>query len=173
MVLDFTAHDGLINDIIAFFGGERSSIMLNPKNFRAVYILSGIWQAAGWNSIIYISALAAINTDLYEAASIDGAGRFRQFLHVTLPGIAPTIITMLILNMGKLMSTGAEKIILLYNENTYETADTIASYVYRRGIINSDYSFSTAVGLFNSIINIVLVYTANMISRKVTETSLW
>lgn len=173
MIVNFTAKDGVFNDIVEFFGGERVSFLLDPKYFRTVYVASGVWQSAGWGSIIYLAALAGIDVGLYEAAEVDGASRLRQLWHITLPGIAPTIIVMLILNMGRLMSEGSEKIILLYNENTYETADIISSFVYRRGIVEANYSFSTAVGLFQSIINLILLTITNMLSRKMTETSLW
>ena len=173
MLVSFTAKDGLFNNVIAMFGGEQTSFLLDPKYFRGLYVGMGIWQGAGWGSIIYIAALSGIDQELYEAATIDGANRFRQFLHVTLPGLAPTIIIMLILRMGQMMSEGAEKIILLYNPSTYETADIIASFVYRRGIVEANYSYSTAVGLFNSVINLILLTATNYISRRVSDTSLW
>lgn len=173
MIVDFTAKDGVINAVLAIFGWNPTNLLLKPEYFRTVYIGSGIWQGVGWGSIIYLAALSAIDTEQYEAATIDGANRWRQFVHVTLPGIAPTIIILLILNIGRLMSEGAEKVILLYNPNTYETADIISSFVYRRGLIESNFSFSTAVGLFNSLVNLVLLVTANKISRKVNDTSLW
>ena len=173
MLVDFAAKDGVFNDIMEFFGQERVSFLLQPEYFRGFYVASGIWQSAGWGAIIYLAALAGIDTQLYEAATLDGAGRFRSFLHVTLPGIAPTIIIMLILNMGKMMSEGAEKIILLYNESTYETADTIASFVYRRGIVESNYSYSTAVGLFNAAVNLILLTSTNYLIKKISAISIW
>lgn len=173
MIKDFTQSTGLINDIIVFLGGARSSLIQNPELYRTIYIASDIWQGVGWGSIIYLSALSGVDQQLYEAASIDGAGRFKQMLHVTLPCIAPTIIIMLIMRMGQLLGTGYEKTILLYNEATYETADVIASYIYRVGILERNWSYSTAIGLFNSAINLILILTANKISRKVSETSLW
>ena len=173
MLVNFSAKSGVFNDIAEFFGHERVSYLLEPKYFRTVYVASGVWQSAGWGSIIYLAALSGIDVGLYEAAKIDGAGRLRQLWNITLPGIAPTIIVMLILNMGRLMSEGSEKVILLYNENTYETADIISSFVYRRGIVEANYSYSTAVGLFNAVINLILLTITNMLSRKLTETSLW
>ena len=173
MVVEFTSHSGLINDIVEMFGGDRVSYLLDPKYFRTIYVATGIWQTMGWDSIIYLAALTAVDTELYEAASIDGAGRFRQFLNVTLPAITPTIVVLFILKIGKFMSQGSEKVILLYNENTYETADIISSYVYRRGLLNADYSYSAAVGLFNSVVNLILVLTTNKLSKKFSETSLW
>jgi len=173
MIKDFCLSTGLINDIIAFFGGERVPLLQDPRYFRTIYTVSSIWQEVGWGSIIYLSALSGVDAQLYEAAAIDGAGRWKQTLHVTLPGIMPTIIVMLILRMGSLMSMGYEKTILLYNSAIYETADIISSYVYRVGLIEQDWSYSTAIGLFNSVINCVLLVVTNMISKKTTESSLW
>lgn len=173
MVRQFSATNGLFNDIVSFFGGERSPLLLNENLYRPIYILSGIWQSIGWSSVIFLAALSGVDAQLYESARIDGAGRWKLMLHVTIPGIMPTIIIMLILRIGSLMSVGYEKTILLYNSAIYETADIIASYVYRVGILETSWSFSTAVGLFNSLINFLLVLFANTISKKVSETSLW
>jgi putative aldouronate transport system permease protein len=173
MIVDFTSKNGVINDIIVLLGGERNSFLLQPQYFRLIYVGSDIWREIGWGSIVYLAALSGIDQQLYEACRIDGGGRWRQFVHITLPGIMPIIVILLILNMGRMMSEGFEKVILLYNPATYETADIISSYVYRRGLIESNYSFSAAVGLFNSVINCLLIVLANRISRKVSETSLW
>lgn len=173
LIVDFTQQQGFINNIIAFFGGQRVSLMQQPEWFRTIYISTGIWQSVGWNSIIYLAALAGVDQQLYEAASIDGAGRWKQTLHITLPGIAPTIIILLIMDIGHLMSVGYEKVILLYNPLTYSTADIISSFVYRMGLQQFNYGYATAVGLFNSIVNLLLLVAANTISRKVSETSLW
>jgi len=173
IIKDFTQSTGLINDIIVMFGGERSSLIQNPALYRTIYIVSDIWQGIGCGSIIYLSALSGVDQQLYEAASIDGAGRWKQLIHVTLPGIAPTIVIMLIMRMGQLLGTGYEKTILLYNEATYETADVIASYIYRVGILERNWSYSTAIGLFNSVINLALLIVTNKISKRVSETSLW
>ena len=173
MLTDFSMASGLFNDIIAFFGGERSPLLQNPKLYRTMYVASGIWQQVGWGSIIYLSALAGVDQQLYEAASIDGAGKWKQLLNVTLPGIAPTIIIMLIMRMGSLMNMGYEKTILLYNPSTYDTADIISSYIYRVGLLEQDWSYSTAVGLFNSVINFGLLIFTNKMSKKYSETSLW
>lgn len=173
MLTDFSLSTGLFNDIIEFFGGERHPLLQDPSLYRMIYILSGIWQQVGWGTIIYLSALSGVDSQLYEAAQIDGAGKWKQTIHVTLPGIAPTIITMFILKIGKLMSMGYEKTILLYNPSTYETADIISSYVYRIGLLEQDWSYSTAIGLFNSVINFVLLILANKLSKKYSETSLW
>jgi len=173
MIVNFTARDGILNDIIAFFGGERTTMLLRPELFRTIYVASGIWQGVGWGSIIYLAALAGIDIELYQAAVIDGANRWHQVWHVTLPGILPTIVILLIMRIGSLMSVGYEKIILLYNSSIYETADVISTFVYRKGLLEANYSYSSAVGLFNSVINFLLLIIANWISRKVNETSLW
>ncbi|XEC94440.1 ABC transporter permease [Paenibacillus tarimensis] len=173
MIVDFSAKAGLFNTIISWFGGERQNLLLNPDLFRTIYVGSGIWQGIGWGSIIYLAALTSIDPQQYDAATVDGANRWKQMWHVTLPGIMPTIVILLILQIGGMMNVGFEKIILLYNAQTYETADVISSFVYRRGILEASYSYSTAVGLFNSVINFMLLILANRISRKVNETSLW
>ncbi len=173
MITDFSLSTGLFNDIIALLGGKRSPLLQNPALYRTIYVLSGIWQQVGWGSIIYLSALSGVDSQLYEAAQIDGAGKWKQLVHVTLPGIAPTIIIMLILRIGRMMNMGYEKTILLYNPATYETADIISSYVYRIGLHDLDWSYSTAIGLFNSVINLILLLFSNTVSRKFSETSLW
>lgn len=173
MITNFCMTNGLFNDIIVLFGGERSPLLQNPDLYRTIYVVSGIWQEVGWGSIIYLSALSGVDAQLYEAAAIDGAGKWKQLLNVTLPGIAPTIITMLILKMGSLMSLGYEKTILLYNASTYETADIISSYIYRVGLLDQDWSYSTAIGLFNSVINCILLILTNQLSKKLSDTSLW
>ena len=173
ILFDFSKANGLITNIASFFGWEGGAVISSSKWFRSLYIGSNLWQHMGYNSIIFISALAAIDPTLYEAARIDGANRWKQTLHVTLPGIAPTIIVLLILRLGQIMSVGYEKIILMYGPSTYETADVIASYVYRVGILDADYSYSTAVNLFNSLVNMIVLFSANFISRKVNETSIW
>ena len=169
----FTSSTGLFNDIVAFLGGERSDMLARPELFRTIYTASGVWQGVGFGSIIYLAALSGVDPGLYDAARMDGAGRFRQTLHITLPGIMPTVTILLILRVGSLLSVGYEKIILLYNPITYSTADVISSFVYRKGVLDANYSYSTAIGLFNSIINFLLLVAANYASRKVSETSLW
>lgn len=173
IIKDFTQSTGLINDIIVALGGTRSSLIQNPDLYRTIYITSDIWQGIGWGSIIYLSALSGVDQQLYEAASIDGAGRWKKLLNITLPGITPTIIIMLIMRMGQVLGTGYEKTILLYNEATYETADVISSYIYRSGILERNWSYSTAIGLFNSVVNLILLVITNKISKRVSETSLW
>lgn len=173
IIKEFCLSDGLINNVIEMFGGQSSALLQNPAYYRTIYILSDIWQEVGWGSIIYLAALSGIDSQLYEAASIDGAGKLKQMLHVTIPGIMPTVIIMLILRMGSLMSMGYEKTILLYNPSTYETADIISSYIYRVGLLEQNWSYSTAIGLLNSVINCFMLVAANKLSKKVTENSLW
>ena len=173
ILFDFGKANGLITNIASFFGWDGGAVISSAKWFRSLYIGSNLWQHLGYNSIIFISALAAIDPTLYEAARIDGANRWQQTLHVTLPGIAPTIVVLLILRLGQIMGVGYEKIILMYGPSTYERGDVIASYVYRVGILDADYGYSTAVNLFNSIVNLIVLCTANFISRKVNETSIW
>lgn len=173
LISTFVGREGLINDIVAFFGGERVNFLAEPSKFRPIFIISNIWQGIGWNSIVYLAALTNVDQQLYEAATIDGAGKLRKIWSVTIPGIMPTIIVMFILRMGSILTVGYEKIILLYNPLTYETADVISSFVYRRGLMESDYSFSAAVGLLNSIVNFAMVILTNTISRKLNDTGLW
>jgi putative aldouronate transport system permease protein len=173
MIVDFSTTNGVFNDILASFGFERTNLLTRPELFRSIYIGSGVWQGIGFGSIIYLSALSGIDQNLYEAASIDGAGRWRQMMNVTLPSIAPQIIILLILRVGHIMGVGFDKIFLLYNPVTYETADVISTYVYRKGLIDGSYSYSAAIGLFNNVVNLVLMLSTNKISKKFSETSLW
>ncbi|WP_240941307.1 ABC transporter permease subunit [Paenibacillus sp. HB172176] len=173
MIVNFLSTDGLVNQIVEWLGGSPIQFLMKPEWFRTIFVSSGIWQSVGWGSIIYLAALTSIDLELYEAARIDGAGRWKQMLNVTLPGMAPTISIMLILNLGNLMRLGFEKIILLYNGSTYETADVISTYVYRRGLLGSDFSYATAVEVFQAIVGLVLLVLANRASRKISETSLW
>ncbi|PZE22354.1 sugar ABC transporter permease [Paenibacillus xerothermodurans] len=173
MVTDFTNSKGVINSLLTFWGYDGNPMLQKPELFRAIYILSEIWQKIGWESIIYIAALMGIDQEQYEAARMDGASRWKQIMHITLPGIMPTIMIMFILRMGNMLNVGFEKIILLYTPVTYETADVISSFVYRKGLLEFGWSYSAAVGLFNSVINLILLISANYISRKVNESSLW
>ena len=173
MILQFTSTRGIINDLTELLGFSRISFFSRPKYFRTIYVSTEIWQQVGWGSIIFLAALSGIDPQLYDASEIDGAGRFRKIWSVTLPGILPTVVILLILRMGRMMSIGFEKIFLLYNPAIYETADVIQTFVYRKGLLESSYSFSTAVGLFNSVANLILISIANAISRRVNETSLW
>ena len=173
MINMFTSDKGIITYILTLFGGEKVSMLANPDYFVPIYVISGIWQELGWGAIIYLSALSGIDPQLYEAAKIDGANRWKQTLHVTLPGISGTIIIMLLLRMGSVMNVGHEKIILLYNAGIYETADVISTFVYRKGLLEYQWSYSAAVGIFNSIINFIIILVFNKISKRLTEISLW
>ncbi|WP_199614251.1 ABC transporter permease [Paenibacillus alkalitolerans] len=164
---------GLVNNLLVQFGAERTAFLQKPEYFWSIYTLIDLWKTLGWSAILYFAALTGINTDLYEAARMDGANRWKQAWHVTLPGIAPTIIILLLLKIGHMLETGYELIILLYNPNTYVTADVIGSYVYRRGILEANYSFASAVGLFQSVMGLVLLVIANKLARKYSETSIW
>lgn len=173
MIKSFLMPNGIIGSIVTAITGDDVSLLLKPAAFPWIYVISNIWQEAGWGSILYLSALSSIDQELYEACAIDGGGRWRQTISITLPGIAPTIIILLIMRIGQILGVGYEKILLLYNEVTWEVADVISTYVYRKGLLDAEFSYSTAVGLFNSIVNVIFIVTANKISAKVTETSLW
>ena len=166
---------GLVNKLLLRAGvlEEPLNFMTSAEWFRPLYIISSIWQETGWNAVIYMAALSAVDVQLYEAAEVDGAGRLRRIWHVTIPCIAPTMITMLILNAGKVMNIGYEKVLLMQNDLNKSTSDVITTYVYQQGVLKGQYSYSTAVNLFNSVINTVLVVVVNAISRKVSDTSLW
>lgn len=173
MITMFVSDKGIITGILSIFGMDKVSMLSKPSYFVPIYVISGIWQELGWGAIIYLSALSGIDQGLYEAAKIDGANRWQQLLHVTLPGISGTIIIMLLLRVGGLMSVGHEKIILLYNQGIYETADVISTYVYRKGLVEYQWSFSSAVGLFNSVINFIAIVVFNKVSKRVSDVSLW
>lgn len=164
---------GIINHIIEFFGGERQSFLTDPDWFRHIYVWSGQWQSLGWGTIIYLAALAGVNPELLEAAKVDGASRLQRIWHINIPAILPTIIVLFILNMGNFMQIGFEKVLLLQNNLNSETSDIIATFVYETGILGGQYSFSTAIGLFESIINLLILVFANWIARKTTNESLW
>lgn len=165
--------NGIINELIGLFGVKPIYFLNEPSWYRFVYVLSDTWQYTGWNAIIYLGALSNINVELYEAASIDGAGRFRKINHVTLPGIMPTIIIILLLVIGNLLSRGYDKSILLYTPSNAQTSDIIETFVYRMGLVQNSYSYSAAVGLFSSIIGVTMLTSANALSRKFTDTSLF
>ena len=173
MITSFTSPTGFITNMLNSLGFNYTNMLYEVDLFRGIYIASEIWQKAGWDSIIFLAAIAGLDMELYEAARIDGAKKLRQLWHITLPGIAPTIVIMLILKIGAMMSMGAEKVLLLYNPLTYEKADIISSYVYRVGLINGDQSYSAAVGFFNSVVSLILVLSANYISKKVTDNGLF
>jgi len=164
---------GVVNRIIETFGGEQINFFMSREWFRTLFVGSSIWQFFGWESIIYLAAMSAIDTQLYEAATIDGANRFRRIWHVTLPGIAPTIIILLIMNLGNLLNIGHERVILMYNEATWETADVISTFVFRVGLHEGNHNFGAAVGLLNSIFALFFLSTSNFFSKKITGVGLW
>ena len=164
---------GAVNSIIKLIGGQPIFFMGEPGTFRHLYVWSGVWQSTGYGAIIYIAALSGVNPELHEAAIVDGASRLRRIWHIDLPGIIPTIVIMFILNMGRIMSVGFEKAFLMQTPLNLETSEVISTYVYKVGLLNAQYSFSTAVGLFNSVINLILVVTVNKIAKTVSTVSLW
>lgn len=164
---------GLLNLIIMAFGGEAISFLTEPAWFKSLYVWSGVWQSMGWGSIIYLAALSGIDPQLHEAAKMDGASRLRRIWHINLPGITPTIVIMLILNVGTVLGVGFEKVFLMQNSLNMETSDVIATQVYRSGILGAQYSFSAAVGLFSAVINFILLLSVNRIARRVSGSSLW
>jgi putative aldouronate transport system permease protein len=169
----FTKEGGVINQLLLPLGIQGGDMLGHKEYFVPIYVISGIWSEIGWGSIIYLAALSGIDQEQYEAARIDGANRWQQTLNVTLPGIMGTIIILFILRMGSVMNVGYEKVLLMYNPAIYDTADVISTYVYRRGLLDFSWSYSSAVGLFNSIINFLLIVTFNKLSSKVSEYSLW
>ncbi len=173
LIKSFTDYNGIIGLIYQSLTGEKTSLLMKPNLFVPIYVISGIWQEMGWSAIIYFAALTNIDQQLYESASIDGAGRLRQTFSITLPCLAPTIIIMLILRIGSILNVGYEKIILMYNDATLVNADVISSYVYRKGLLEYNWGYSTAVGLFNSVINVIFLIGANMLSKKFSDTNLW
>ena len=173
MIHMFTKDTGVIGALYNSVTGEKGNMLNNPDNYLPIYILSNIWKEVGWGSIIYLAALLSIDSSLYEAAEIDGANRWQQTLHVTLPGIVPTIVIMLILRMGHILGVGYEKVLLLQNSANLEVTEVISTFVYKRGLINAKFSYSAAVGLFNSVVNLIFLGITNTISKKVNDTSLW
>lgn len=175
MVKNFVMPNGIITQLVNVFadGTINESLLDHERWFVPIYVASDIWQQVGWGSIIYIAALYGVDTQLYDAAEVDGAGKFQQLVHVTIPAILPTVITLFILRLGNVLSVGYEKIILLTNPYNAQTSEVLSYYIYKKGIMGAEYGLSTAAGLFNSVINCILVVSANFISRKVSEISLW
>lgn len=164
---------GLINNVIVSAGGKPVPFLISPKWFRHIFVWSGVWQSLGWGTIIYLAALSGVNPELLEAAAIDGATRLQRILHINIPTITPTIVVLFILEVGNFMSVGFEKVLLLQNNLNSETSDVIQTYVYEIGLLNAQYDFAAAVGLFDSLINITLIVLANWVARKVSDSSLW
>ena len=173
MLFQFLSLEGTVNQIISAVGGNPISFLTKPEWFRTIYVSSEAWQTVGWGTILYLAALTTVDDSLYEAARIDGANRWRQTWHVTLPGIRPTMVTLLILNVGTFMAVGFEKILLLYNPLTYPTADVLSTYLYRVGLVSNNFSYAAAIGLFESVIGLTLILSSNAISKRVVGASLW
>lgn len=173
LVIEFCSTNGVITSILVnVFGMQRENLLQNPKYFWWINLLSDIWQGLGYGSIIYLAAISSVSHELYEAAAIDGAGRFKRCVKVTIPSIMPTIVTMLVMKCGLMMSIGGDKILLLYNSSIYSTADIIATHVQRMGIENMQYGYSAAVGLFNSVVGTALLLISNAFSKKLADTSI-
>ena len=173
MLMQILSLEGTVNQILGLFGGDPIAFLQQPEWFRTIYVSSEVWQTVGWGTILYLAALTTVDSSLYEAARIDGANRWRQTWHVTLPGIRPTMVTLLILNIGAFMAVGFEKILLIYNPMTYPTADVISTYLYRVGLVSNNFSYAAAIGLFEAIIGLTLILSANAISRRAVGASLW
>ncbi|MBO3088320.1 ABC transporter permease [Cellulomonas dongxiuzhuiae] len=173
MLMQLLSLQGTVNQIIEGMGGEAIPFLQRAEWFRTVYVSSEIWQTVGWGTILYLAALTTVDASLYEAARIDGANRWRQTWHITLPGIRPTMVTLLILNIGLFLNVGFEKVLLLYNPLTYATGDVVSTYLYRVGLVANNFSYATAIGLFQAIIGLVMILTANFVSRRVVGASLW
>ena len=171
--LFFTTQHGFVNNVIEFFGGEPYDFLTSSKAFTHMYVWSDVWQSLGWNCIIYVAALSSVDPALHEAAEIDGASRIQRIIHINIPCILPTIAIMLIMKLGHIMSVGADKVLLMKNDLNADTAEVITTFVYNRGLLNGDYSYSAAVGLFVNVINLIMLLSVNKASKKLTETSLF
>ncbi|HPF88965.1 MAG TPA: ABC transporter permease subunit [Candidatus Limiplasma sp.] len=173
LIIDFVSSNGIVTNILVALGMKRQNLLTNPSYFWWINLASDIWQGTGYGAIIFIAAIAGVSQELFEAATIDGANRFQRVWHITLPSIMPTIITILILRCGMLLSVGFDKILLLYNPSIYETADVISTHVIRMGINRMQYGYSAAVGLFNSVVGTILLFGSNYLSRKLSQTSIF
>lgn len=174
MIIAFLAPaTGIINHAIELVGFEPIAFMSDPAWFKSVYVLSGVWQSTGWGTIIYLAALAGVDPQHHEAAIVDGASRLQRIWHINIPAIIPTIAILLIMNVGNIMAMGFEKILLLQNPLNLESSNVIATFVYQAGLLDAQYSFAAAVGLFNAVINAILLVTVNYVAKKTSETSLW
>ncbi|UYO03114.1 ABC transporter permease [Paenibacillus sp. PSB04] len=174
MIIDFLSPtNGLLNQLLAAFGFEKKYFLVDPGWFRPIYVISEIWGTIGYESIIYLAAIAGINPTLYEAARVDGASRFHMIRHITIPGLMPTMLIMFILKTGSMIRIGYEKVLLLYNPMTYNVADVFSTYVYRKGLLESNYSYAAAVGMFEALVAMTMLLGANAISRKIGGKGLW
>lgn len=174
MIIDFLSPtNGLINQFISFLGFEKKYFLVDPNWFRPIYVISEIWATMGYQAIIYLAAIAGINPTLYEAAKVDGANRWHMMRNITVPGLMPTVIVMFILNTGNMFRIGYEKVLLLYNPLTYDVADVFSTYVYRKGLLESSYSYAAAVGMFESVVALVMLLGANQLSKRMGGSGLW
>jgi putative aldouronate transport system permease protein len=173
MLLEFCARDGMFNQLRMFFGQEPITFLLDPKYFRTIFISSGVWQGAGYGTIIYLAAISNIDPTMYDVAAVDGANRFQKSIHITLPAMRPTMTILLIFAISGILGSDFQKIMLLYTPQTYSVADVIGTYVYREGLVGARFEYSTAIGLFNSVVSFILLAIANFVSRRVSDTSLW
>lgn len=174
MIITFlTPGSGIVNILIEALGGKSVAFLGRPELFKSVYVLTGVWQNAGWNAIIYLATLASVDFEQHEAATIDGANRLQRIWHINIPCLVPMIVILLILNAGSIMSVGFEKVFLMQNQLNIESSEVITTYVYKSGLINAQYGFSSAVGLFNSIVNLILLISVNIISKRFSEVALW
>ena len=169
----FSLDTGIVNQVLAAFGKEQANFLIKPEWFLPLYVGSGIWQNLGYSSILFLAVLSSVDVELYEAARIDGASKMQKIMHIDIACLLPTIIIVLILNVGRIMDVGFEKVFLLQNSLNMTVSDVLSTYVYRMGLLQGDYSFSTAVNLFNNVINLILLVTVNQIARRFSETSLW
>jgi putative aldouronate transport system permease protein len=174
MIIDFLSpNNGMINRVINSFGFEAKYFLIDPDWFRTIYVVSDIWSSTGYEAIIFLAAIAGISPTLYEAARVDGASRFRMIWHVTIPGLMPTILIMFILKTGSMIRIGYEKVLLLYNSMTYDVADVFSTYVYRKGLLESSYSYGAAVGMFEALVAMVMLVAANTISKRLGGNGIW
>jgi len=173
MVVSFLSSDGILNNLVKALGGQSKPWLQLPQYFRPIWLISGIWQDAGWSSVIYLAALTAISPELYEAALVDGANRWQRIRNITIPGIMPTVTIMFLLRVGQMLTVDFQKVLLLYTPTTYETADILGTYIYRRGIIGADFSFATAVGLFQALVGLVFIVASNWGAKKLGQSGLW
>jgi putative aldouronate transport system permease protein len=173
IMLMLTPHVGVIDRLFSFLGWEMTNFMGVPEFFKSIYVWSGVWQEMGYASIIYIAALSSVDPSLYEAARVDGASRWKKIIHIDLPSLVPIVVIMLILSLGNIMGVGFEKIYLMQNPLNLSSSEVISTYVYKVGLVGANFSFSSAVGLFNSVINLILLLAVNFFAKKISDTSLW
>ncbi|MFD2114563.1 ABC transporter permease [Paenibacillus yanchengensis] len=173
IIVNLTPNIGMVSKFFEFFGMENTNFLGNPSLFKSIYVFSDVWQMTGYGAIIYIAALSGVNPELYESAKVDGASRLQKIKNIDIPSIIPVLVIMLILNLGNIMALGFEKIYLMQNPLNLQTSEVISTYVYKVGLLGSNFSFSTAIGLFNSVVNLILLIAVNYIAKRLTENSLW